>query len=110
MRGLGKSRQELFESLDRPALRPLPERPYEFALLVHAKVGIDYHVEFQENFYSVPYALIGQRVIVRATERTVEILHKGARVASHYRPLGLRHFVTTPEHRPANHRACCFSH
>ena len=105
MRGVGKSRRELFESLDRPALRPLPERPYEFALLVHAKVGIDYHVEFQENFYSVPYPLIGLRVMVRATERTVEILHKGGRVASHHRQLGARHFVTVPEHRPPNHRA-----
>jgi transposase len=105
MRGWGKSRRELFETLDRPALRPLPERPYEFALLLHAKAGIDYHVEFDENFYSVPYPLIRQPLLVRATERTVEILHKGTRVASHPRSAGRRQFVTAAEHRPPNHRA-----
>jgi transposase len=105
MRGWGKSRRELFESLDRPALKPLPERPYEFALLAHAKVGVDYHVQFEDNFYSVPYVLIGQPVMVRAAERTVEILHKGDRVASHRRSLGFRQYITAPEHRPPNHRA-----
>jgi len=105
MRGWEKSRRELFEMLDRPALRPLPERPYEFAVLAHAKVGIDYHVEFDHNFYSVPFPLLRQPVLVRATERTVEILHKGSRVASHPRALGTRHFRTLPEHRPPAHRA-----
>lgn len=105
MRGWGKSRRELFEALDRPALRPLPSHPYEFALLAHAKASIDYHIQFDDNFYSVPYTLIGQRVLVRATERTVEILHKGTRVASHSRPLGHRHYVTLADHRPPAHRA-----
>ena len=105
MRGWGKSRRDLFEMLDRPALRPLPERPYEFAVLAHAKVGIDYHVEFDHNFYSVPFQLLRQPVLVRATERTVEILHKGTRVASHPRALGTRHFRTLTEHRPPAHRA-----
>lgn len=105
MRHWGKSRRELFEALDRPALRPLPERPYEFAVLAHAKVGIHYHVECDHNFYSVPFALLRQPVLVRATERTVEILHKGTRVASHRRALGVNHYVTIPEHRPPAHRA-----
>ena len=105
MRGWGKSRRELFESLDRPALRPLPERPYEFSLLLHAKAGIDYHVEFDGNFYSVPYRLVRQPMLVRATERTVEIFHKATRVASHRRSLRTRDYVTANEHRPPNHRA-----
>lgn len=105
MRGWNKSRRDLFACLDQPALRPLPEHPYEFALLRHAKVGIDYHVEFDDNFYSVPYLLVRQPVMVRATEHTVEILHKGSRVASHRCCLGSRHWVTAPEHRPPNHRA-----
>lgn len=105
MRTWGKSRRELFEGLDQPALRPLPARPYEFAVLAHAKVSIDYHVEFDHNFYSVPFALLRQPVLVRATERTVEILHRGTRVASHPRALGSRGFRTDPEHRPPAHRA-----
>lgn len=105
MRSWGKSRRELFEALDRPVLRPLPEPPYEFAVLAHAKVGIDYHVEFDRNFYSVPVQLLRQPVLVRATERTVEILHRGTRVASHPRALGTRVFRTDPQHRPPAHRA-----
>jgi transposase len=106
MRGWNKSRRELFEALDRPTLRPLPERPYdELTVLVNAKVGIDYHVEFDKNFYSVPYQLLRQPVLVRATERTVEIFHKGCRIASHCRAQGERIFVTLAEHRPPAHRA-----
>jgi transposase len=105
MREWKRSRSDLFETLDRPALRPLPERAYEFALLRHAKVGVDSHVEFDDNFYSVPFALVGQPVVVRAAEFTVEILHKGTRVASHRRSLGSRRLVTLDDHRPPNHKA-----
>jgi transposase len=73
----GKSRRQLFEELDQPELRPLPEKPYEFAAWKTAKVNIDYHVAFEKNFYSVPHTLIRQQVEVRASERMVEIFHKG---------------------------------
>lgn len=106
MRGWDKSRRELFEALDRPALRPLPEQPYdELTILVNAKVGIDYHIEFDKNFYSVPYRLLRLPVLVRAAEHTVEIFHKGDRIASHCRATGVRIFVTLGEHRPPAHRA-----
>lgn len=89
MRGWGRSRRDLFLALDQPALRPLPEEPYdEQTVLVQATVGIDYHVGFEKNFYSVPYALLRQPVLVRATERTVELFHKGVRVAAHPRAPG----------------------
>jgi transposase len=48
------SRQQRFETLDRPALRPLPAQPYEYAEWKHARVNIDYHVEVEGHYYSVP--------------------------------------------------------
>ncbi len=107
MRGWGKSRRELFLDLEQLALQPLPDSPYDPAtVLARATVGIDYHIEFDGNFYSVPYRLIRQRVMVRATERTVEVFRKGFRVASHLRIVPKRrHHQTNPEHRPPTHKA-----
>lgn len=101
---LGKSRRELFEALDRPALRPLPETPYEFASFKKATVGIDYHVAFDGNFYSVPYQLVRRPVHVRATERIVEILFQHQRVASHRRRPTQNRYYTLDEHRPPHHK------
>lgn len=69
------------------------------------KVNIDYHVSFEEHFYSVPYTLVGETLWCRASHRTVELLHKGKRVASHPRSFVKYAYSTTPEHRPASHRA-----
>lgn len=104
MQHLGASRRELFEELDRPALKPLPTEPYEFAIWKEATVHIDYHVEFAKHYYSVPHELIGQKVFVRATERTIEIFHKSRRVASHPRSRARGRHTTRKEHMPANHR------
>ncbi len=105
MRHLGKSRRALFEAIDRPALRPLPDTPYEFATFKKATVGIDYHVAFDGNFYSVSFHLTRRRVEVRATERTVEILYQFQRVASHRRGVTDGHrYYTLAVHRPPNHQ------
>jgi len=93
MSHLGKSRRELFESLDRPALRPLPERPYEPAEWKHAKVGIDYHVEYDGHYYSVPFQLIHKEVDIRAK-----------RIASHLREDSPGYHSTCGEHMPEAHR------
>ena len=71
--------------LDRPALRPLPAERYQYGEWKTARVNIDYHVEFDHHWYSVPYQLTQQEVEIRATAATVEIFHKGIRVASHAR-------------------------
>jgi transposase len=104
MEQFGKSRRELFEELDRPALLPLPKHPYEFALWKTARVNIDYHISFDEHFYSVPSRLVHQKVEIRATERMVEIFHQGIQVAIHPRSAVLGRFSTQPEHMPASHR------
>ena len=104
-RGQQVSRRALFEESERAALQPLPPTRYEFAAWKPARVNIDYHGEFAERYYSVPYQLAREAVEVRATAGVVEIFHRGRRVASHARAYGRRRFITNPEHMPAAHRA-----
>lgn len=77
---------------------------YEFAQWKKARVNIDYYIEFDGNFYSVPYQLIQELVDIRATISTVEIIHCGRRITSHKRNLGKRVYVTDEAHRPEKHR------
>jgi transposase len=98
-------RASLFDKTDRPALRPLPAERYDLSQWVRARVNIDYHVAFDGNWYSVPYSLTGETVDVRATPTTVEIFHRGKRVASHLRSRERNKPVTQNEHRPKSHQA-----
>jgi transposase len=98
------SRRSLHESIEKPVLKPLPETPYEYARFKKASVNIDYHVEYDKHFYSVPYQYRGEVVEVRATSTTVEILRKGKRVASHARSLVENKATTLIEHRPKSHQ------
>src|SRR6185437_11113423 len=79
------SRAEAFASIDRPAMKPLPERRYEYAEWLKAKVGIDYHVEADGHYYSVPHQLVGHYMHVRMSTSAIECLFKGRRVAAHVR-------------------------
>ena len=97
-------RASLFQELDRPALGPLPRERYEFHQWATARVNIDYHVEFDRHYYSVPYTLTGQLVDLRATMTTVEIFHRGERVASHLRSRQAYQATTQAEHRPKSHQ------
>src|SRR5579859_7554920 len=97
-------RRSLFEALDRPAMRPLPPARYEYADWLRAKVNIDYHIEVDRHYYSVPYQLVGEVVEVRLTASTVEILRRHRRVASHLRSFMRGHHTTEPAHMPAAHR------
>jgi transposase len=98
------SRRVLFGHTDQPALRPLPPTRYTFEAWKTAKVAIDYHVTLDKHFYSVPYQLVGQQVEARLSPTTVEILHKGRRIASHLRSY-TPGYTTDPAHRPKSHQA-----
>ena len=98
------SRASLFAELDKPALRPLPARPYEYATWKVARVNIDYHVEVDRHWYSVPYQLVGERCDIRVTAGIVEVLHRGRRVSSHRRSAQQGRFTTLSEHMPEAHR------
>ena len=105
MKVYGASRRELFERLDRPALRPLPDQPYVYGVWSVAKVNIDYHVEVDRHYYSVPHSLLGEQMDVRATSTTVELFYRGRRIASHRRSRKRGLHTTVPEHMPKAHRA-----
>jgi transposase len=104
MRKVGKSRQELFDTLDRPALSPLPDEPYRYAEWRKCRVAPDYHVEIAGHYYSVPSRFIGEQVEARITDTTIEIFAKGSRIASHVRSRLTNRHTTVTEHMPSAHR------
>lgn len=102
---LDGSRQTWFETIDRPALMPLPAQPYELAYFKPCRVNIDYHVDVEGHYYSVPHRLVRKTIEARITATTVELLHAGQRVASHARSDARGRHTTVTEHMPAAHRA-----
>jgi transposase len=103
MREYGKSRVELFESLERAALLPMPEHPFEITEWKQARVNIDYHVAFGERLYSVPYRYVGEQVWICATSTMLDVQLRGRRIAVHAR-YGRDRYSTVPEHMPSAHR------
>jgi transposase len=104
MQKIGQSRRQLFDQLDRPALKALPLRRYDPAQWTTGTVNIDYHVVVDHRPYSVPYQLIGQKLEARYTSTIVEIYYKGRRLVSHLRRYDHQP-STLPEHMPSAHRA-----
>jgi transposase len=99
------TRASLYTTLDRPALQPLPGERYVLADWKTVRVNIDYHVEVDFHYYSVPYQLAGQQLETRSTSTTVEIFHRGKRVASHLRSFARYRHSTVSEHMPKRHQA-----
>jgi transposase len=104
IRRLGVTRRRLLEELDRPALKPLPIEPYVFAEWRVRRVGIDYHIDVEGHFYSVPYHFARAEVEVRLTGRTIEIFARGERIAVHMRSSGNGKHTTLHDHMPSSHR------
>src|SRR5579864_3749775 len=103
-RHLGASRRALFEGLERSALKRLPAEPYVFAEWKECRVGIDYHVEIDKHYYSVPHHLLREKVWARITARTIEVFCRGMRVAAHVRSSSNRGHTTVREHMPSSHQ------
>ncbi|MBW1895168.1 MAG: IS21 family transposase [Deltaproteobacteria bacterium] len=101
---LETTRREMFEKIDKPALKPLPVAGYEYAEWKKARINIDYHIEFDRHYYSVPYQLRKEQVDIRFTDTTVEVLFKNKRVASHLRNYKKGAFTTYREHMPKSHQ------
>jgi transposase len=104
MKQLGQSRNDLYASLDRPALKELPSERYQYAEWKRCTVAPDYHVEVDDHYYSVPFVLLRETVDARFTVGTVEVFHKGKRIASHVRSRVPHKHTTVPEHMPSSHR------
>jgi transposase len=104
MRRLGVSRRDLFLELDQPALKKLPAEPYQYAEWRARRVGLDYHVDIDGHYYSVPHRLIREQLDARITAHTIELFRKGERVAVHLRGTGRGRHTTIAEHMPSSHR------
>lgn len=101
---LPSSRQSQFELLDKPAMRPLPSKPYQYTEFKLARVNIDYHIEYDKHYYSVPHHLVKHQVDVQATRDTITLLFKGKPVATHIRNQRQGAFTTNKSHMPTAHR------
>lgn len=104
MRGWGTTRRALFEQLDQPALLSLPPTHYEYAEWKRCRVNIDYHIEVDKHFYSVPFRLLREEVEARVVAKTVEIFHRGKLVAAHLRSARPYRSTTVDDHMPSSHR------
>jgi transposase len=99
------TRLSQFEQLDKPALRALPIQPYQYVEIKQARVHIDYHLEYDKHYYSVPHHLVKQVVEVQATDSAVAICYQGQRIASHARSYRPGAHSTCQEHMPRAHQA-----
>ncbi len=97
-------RRELFETLDKPCLQPLPQYAYEFAEWTKARVAPNIHIRVFDHFYSVPYTLVKKQIDVRITARIIEVFLKGKRVASHRRSYQKYGYTTLKAHMPRRHQ------
>jgi transposase len=102
------SRKSVFDELEKSVLQPLPVQPYVLANWKKAKVNIDYHVQVDGHYYSVPYRYAREQVEIRLTQNTIEVFHNGSRIAAHRRlPDLLQHRgrrSTVAEHMPRSHQ------
>lgn len=103
-RHLGSSRRALFEAVEQSALKSLPIETYVYAEWKECKAGLDYHVEVEKHYYSVPHALLRETLWARITARAIELFHRGTRVAVHVRSSSNRKHTTVREHMPASHQ------
>ena len=105
MRRYGMSRRELFERVERAALKPLPEQRFQYGEWRKAQLNIDYHFEVDGHYYSAPHDLRGDPLEARVSSHTVEVYLRGKRIASHVRSHQRGRHTTNPDHMPSAHRA-----
>lgn len=104
MKKINKSRKEIYLEIEKAALKPLPADRYVLAEFKNCRVNIDYHIEVEEHYYSVPYTLVSEVVEARYNRTTVEVFYKGRRVASHLRSFIPHKPTTVTEHMPQSHQ------
>ncbi len=96
------TRQQWFESIDKPALLPLPKQVYQYTDIKTVKVNIDYHIQYDDHFYSVPHHLVGEKIELHAKEYLIELFFHNTRITSHARKY-TSGMTTVSEHMPIKH-------
>lgn len=104
MKQYDASRSVLFQRLDRPALKPLPDHAYQYTYVKKVRVNIDYHVEIDKHYYSVPYHLVTKQLEARVTGQLVTLNHEGKTVSTHPRSYLAGRHTTQESHMPAAHQ------
>ena len=105
MKDYGASRVKIFEETEKGALNPLPPFPFVVARWKYARVSLDYHIQVEHHFYSVPYTHVKKEVLVKITEHLIEVFLNNERIASHPRSSVRYRFSTLDAHMPPQHRA-----
>ena len=105
MRHLGKSRYELYQQLDLPALKNLPTTDYILRENKICRVNIDYHIQLAGCYYSVPYQLAHKEVRVYYSSQSVEIFYENKQVAVHLKLFQKGAVSTQKDHMASSHRA-----
>ena len=98
------SRWEQFERLDKPTLKPLPANAYIYTQVKIVRVHIDYHVEVDKHYYSVPHSLVKQKLEAHITGTLVTLYHQGQVVATHPRSERIGQHTTLDIHMPVSHQ------
>ena len=104
LKKLPGSRQSTFIQIDKPALKSLPDAQYKYTEIKKAKVHMDYHVEYNKHYYSVPYKYVKKTVELKITTNTVSIFYKSNRIASHAYSSKRGFHTTISDHMPEKHR------
>ena len=104
MKQYDASRNDMFQRLDKPALKPLPEQAYQYTYVKQVRVNIDYHVEIDKHYYSVPYSLAGKQLEARITGQLVMLQHGSQTVATHPRAYLPGRHTTQESHMPTAHQ------
>ncbi|PZD70296.1 hypothetical protein C1752_14383 [Acaryochloris thomasi RCC1774] len=105
MQGYGMSRRQRFEQIEKSVLKPLPTYSFVLAQWKQATVNLDYHIEVEHHYYSVPYWFVRRKVSVKITEKLIEVLFENQRIAAHPRSSVPYRHTTLPEHMPPEHWA-----
>ncbi|MCC5936169.1 MAG: IS21 family transposase [Lunatimonas sp.] len=102
----GASRRELFQSVERAYLKPLPETPYQMKDYLRAKVQKIGYVYFSadKSYYSVPYRYVGKSTLIHYTKTTVEVYYSHERIATHPRNESKGLYNTVKDHLGSTHK------
>ena len=103
MQKLKSSRYELFTQLDKPELNALPQQAYQYTYVKKVRVHMDYHVELEGHYYSVPYRLLREQLEAHISGELVTLYHNGQLISSHPRKRQFG-YSTLEKHMPENHR------
>ena len=100
----GQTRRQRFETLDLPYAKPLPAERFKISgIKLKVRVAHNYHIRFEDHYYSVPHHLAGCLVDVYQVGAIIELYHDNVHLCRHQLQSGNYGYTTIKEHMPPNH-------